>query len=293
MKILVFGSNSQIAKTMKEKKIYLQYELIFLSRKECDFNNLANLEALIYNFKPNLCINTSAFTQVDQAEKFQVETSIVNHYAVKKIAEITNKLSIPFIHFSSDYIFDGEINRPYTESDSPNPLSVYGLSKLNGDKEIINCNLKHVIIRTSWVVSRYNNNFILKILDKLKKNEDINVVNDQFGRLTSANYLADILYFFINKIQNNFKAWGIYNICCSGIVSWFDIALYIKEIYKSQNPNSNANIYMVSSEINENRAQRPKYSVLDTTKIEILTGISPPFWKDEIKKILINDILIR
>lgn len=289
MKIILFGSSGQIGSSIKKIFLNSSHHIIAYDSNNLDFEKKVNFIEIFKKEKPDLLINASGYTFVDLAESNQKKNNKINYESIKKIAIDSNECSIPLIHFSSDYVFDGRANKPYLETDTPNPLSVYGKSKYEADKVIQQNNKNHLIFRVSWVISNSNNNFFSKIIHKLKKNENLYVVDDQIGKITSNDFIASTIQSFVREISNNnFKEWGIYNLSCSGQLSWFDLANYIHKLFLNKFPKCSSKIYSLTTKDLNSPALRPYYSVLDTNKVEKITGITPPFWKLEVDKIFKN-----
>ena len=191
MKILLFGKNGQLGWELNQSLAPLG-ELISLSSKELDVKNLNELKNTINTIKPNLIINASAYTAVDRAEQEPEIAMQVNAYAPAVMAECAKKIGAVLIHYSTDYVFDGEKKIPYIETDKTNPLNVYGQSKLEGEQSISQVGGAHIILRTSWVYSLRGDNFVTKVLSWASQKETLQIVTDQVGSPTWASALADV-----------------------------------------------------------------------------------------------------
>jgi dTDP-4-dehydrorhamnose reductase len=223
------------------------------------------------------CINCAAYTAVDKAETEPEEAFNINAEAVKKLAEACQSHKAIFIHISTDYVFNGEGSSPYTETDPTSPVSVYGSSKLKGEALAMEYCEETIIIRTSWVYSRYGKNFVKTMMRLMAEKESIGVVCDQFGAPTYAADLAEAILQIISKFEK--PASGIYHYSNLGLISWFDFARAIKEISKS-----NCTVNPIETAAYPTPAKRPHYSVLDTTKFRETFGISIPGWKESLEK---------
>jgi dTDP-4-dehydrorhamnose reductase len=198
-KILVLGATGQIGKALKKDLVGWE-EVKFLNRKELDFKNIESIESKIKDFQPDFIINTAAYTNVDGAEDFRDDAYQINSVAVDKLSKLANSYGVVLVHFSTDYVFDGKKNLPYLETDFPNPLSIYGKSKLEGEKFVEeNCS-KFFIIRTSGVISKNEDNFISKIKKFSEKQKKLSVINDQ---ITSINFSAYISRNHLNDAKKN------------------------------------------------------------------------------------------
>ena len=278
LNILVTGADGQLGMTFKSLQLDgFDYNFIFTNSKGLDITNHQSVRKFILVKKIDVIINCAAYTLVDKAE---IETKIadkINHLAVANLAQVAKDLFVKLIHISTDYVFDGNKSSPYVESDSANPQTVYGKTKLNGEIAIKKINPKNsIIIRTSWLFSYLGENFINRILELAKINKQISVVSDQIGSPTSANYLARFILKIIPKIKNNNVE--LYHFSNLGSCSWYEFA---KEIFKINNINTK--LIPVSSDYYSSKAKRPNFSVLSTEKIQNKYKFVIPLWIDELK----------
>ena len=206
------------------------------------------------------CINCAAYTAVDLAEAQSILAYAVNAEGPKNLAEICQKHQATLIHVSTDFVFDGQKRTPYLETDTPNPLSVYGASKLQGERNIQEAMEAYFIVRTSWLYSEYGNNFMKTMLWLSETRNEINVVSDQIGSLTYAGDLAEVLIQIVLSSSTNY---GVYHYSNSGTISWYDFAV---EIFKQFG--KTIEVKPIKTKDYPTAAKRPKYSVLETTKIE-------------------------
>lgn len=218
LNILVTGSNGQVGSEIRELSSNYQYKFYFTDKKELDISNLQDIRKYIIENNIDTIINCAAYTAVDKAEDEKELANKINHIAVKNLAMLSNEFSLKLIHISTDYVFDGTNFKPYTEDDTTNPQSVYGQSKLDGEKAILEYNLKNsIIIRTSWVYSYYGANFVKTMLRLGREKESIGVIFDQVGTPTYAAHLAKVILDIIPQI-NNHKV-EIYNYSNEGVLS--------------------------------------------------------------------------
>ena len=280
--ILVTGGNGQLASCIKDvEKQYDDLNVIYTDHLELDICNLNQIQTFFKsNPQINYCINCAAYTAVDKAETEAEKAFEINATGAKNLAQVCNDHDAILIHVSTDFVFDGEKNEPYTETDAANPISVYGASKLQGEVEIQQALKGHFIIRTSWLYSEYGNNFMKTMLRLAETRDGISVVSDQIGTPTYAGDLAEII---IQIINTKTEKYGIYHYSNEGVASWFEFA---KEIFKLTKNKTKVNPipsieYLTS-------AKRPKYSVLDKKKIIDVFKIDIPFWRDSLKKVILQ-----
>ena len=280
--ILVTGGNGQLASCIKDvEKQYDDLNIIYTDHLELDICNLNQIQTF---FKSNpqidYCINCAAYTAVDKAETEAEKAFEINATGAKNLAQVCNDHAAILIHVSTDFVFDGEKNEPYTETDVANPISVYGASKLQGEVEIQQALKEYFIIRTSWLYSEYGNNFMKTMLRLAETRDGISVVSDQIGTPTYAGDLAEII---IQIINTKTEKYGIYHYSNEGVASWFEFA---KEIFKLTKNKIKVN--PIPSIEYLTPAKRPKYSVLDKKKIIDVFKIDIPFWRESLKKVILQ-----
>ncbi len=274
LNILVTGSNGQVGSEIKELSSNYPYKFCFTDRKELDISNLQDIRKYIIENNIDTIINCAAYTAVDKAEIEQELADKINHLSVKNIVMLSNEFGIKLIHISTDYVFDGTNFKPYIENDTTNPQNVYGQTKLDGEKVILEYNLKNsIIIRTSWVYSFYGNNFVKTMLRLGKEKESLGVIFDQIGTLTYAKDLAKTILEILSKI--NTQKVEIYNFSNEGVVSWYDFAKEIMKMAKLPCQINPIETYQYPTP-----AKRPHYSLLNKSKIKKDFGIVIPYWKD-------------
>ena len=293
-KILVLGASGQIGKALKKDLVGWK-EVRFLSRKDLDFQNIESIEPKIKDFEPDFIINTAAYTNVDGAEDFRDDAYQINSVAVDKLSKLANSYGVVLVHFSTDYVFDGQKNLPYLETDFPNPLSIYGKSKLEGEKFVEeNCS-KFFIIRTSGVISRSEDNFLSKIKKFTEKQNKLFVINDQITSINYSAYISKTTSLILKKTEENIEnesRWGTYHMSGDKLGSWFDFAKYAQKISKLKNPNSafsKSTIESISSEEFNQKAKRPNYSFLSSDKLKVEFGLMLPNWEESISEVVTKD----
>ena len=282
MKILVLGSKGQIGCCLFDQLIETSYEIIYLSRTDFDIGNLDSLAENISLLKPNIVINASAYTEVDKAEDDHHTANLINHHSVAKLADICRDLNSWLIHISTDYIFDGTSELPYTEDNKTNPQSIYGKSKLKGELSITASGCKYIIIRTSWVFSEYGNNFLKTMLRLGAKHKELSVVDDQIGCPTYAQDIAKVIVLILGNINLQKSVSGIFHYCGYKSCSWYDFAILIFLEAKAKGFKVPNTIKKVTSAEFKSRAPRPQYSVLDCSNIKAEFDINPSNWIDGI-----------
>lgn len=283
-KILVTGANGQLGNELRRIcRNYPGLEFIFTDVDMLDITNPDAVSVFMEASKPAMVVNCAAYTNVESAEDDVKQARKINSLAPQVLAAACAMQNSFLIHISTDFVFDGESSRPYKEDDITNPISVYGSSKLEGEEKIKTVFDDFIIIRTSWLYSEYGQNFMRKILSLAKDKDEINVVNDQIGSPTYARDLANCIIDIIIKSILNPTAYlpGIYHYANQGECSWYDFA---KEIIKQAGLDCKVN--PVSTAEFPSKAKRPKYSVLDTSKLRQNFGIGIPNWRDSLKECL-------
>ena len=275
-KIILTGASGQLGRTfIKISNKYPNHLFHFFSKGDLDITNFQLVENIIKNIKPNIIINCAAYTDVNSSEKNKKIVNLINNISVENLAKLCYKYEIRLIHFSTDYVFDGNTDSPYHETDKANPINFYGYSKLLGDNSILKLNLKDsFVIRTSWLFSEYNTNFVKKIIDKANLGIDIKVKENEFGSPTYAMDLAIITMYLIQNIKN--EGAEIFNISNVGICSRYDFAKKILEF-----TNHNKKIYKFYDDNSE--IKRPIFSALSTKKISKLLDFKINKWEDGLK----------
>ena len=292
MKIVLFGKNGQLGWEF-QRMLPILGEVISLDRKELDLCDLDAIQKILSEWKPNLIINASAYTDVDGAEK-EIDLAMkINALAPGIMAEMSRKLQAVFIHYSTDYVFDGGKNALYTETDQTNPLNMYGKSKLMGEENIRQAGEAYLILRTSWVYSLRGNSFVNKVLKWSRQNKTLKVVSDQVSSPTWARTLAETTSFVLaqNKkdlYENIHERRGIYHLAGSGFTSRYDWA---KQILANDPEPSEQIVQAIEPALSEEfptPAVRPLFSALDCSQFEETFGLQLPGWEQTLKLAMVR-----
>jgi len=280
MKILITGINGQVGHALMQ---YLTgHELIGLARQDCDLANLDQIKNVIDQHQPELIINPAAYTKVDQAEDEPKLAFQINRDAPKVMAEKAREYNIPFIHFSTDYVFDGEKKEAYVETDLTNPIGIYGQSKLAGEEEIQEVGGQNYIFRTSWVYSTIGHNFFLTMKRLSTERDELKVVDDQTGVPTSNQFIAKQIQQIIPQLNENNV--GIYHLVPVGSCSWYEFA---QEIIRQTNPQFDLeSLYPIQSHEFPTKTKRPKNSVLNNAKIKYIFNLKLDNWDRVLEKVI-------
>ena len=279
--ILVTGANGQLGMELRQlAKLHPELKFYFVSKEEYSITNRVAMEELFSINSFSHCINCAAYTAVDKAETEEQQAFEINAIAPGNLAALCKKMNAIFIHFSTDYVFDGKAQNAYNEDDPTNPIGVYGSSKLEGEKLVLQNNEQAIIIRTSWVFSSFGKNFVRTMARLMKEKESINVVNDQTG---SPTYAADLAKAIIQIIEGGSNpAPGIYHYCNLGITNWYEFATEIKKLTAAK-----CEIHPITTAQYPTAAKRPQNSSLNTTKIRSVFQITIPHWKDSLAQCIL------
>jgi dTDP-4-dehydrorhamnose reductase len=275
--ILVTGANGQLGMEFRElAPRYSGFRFLFAAKEELSITDQASVDAYFSKHSIHFCINCAAYTAVDKAETDKAEAILVNETAVANLAATCQKYGSVFFHFSTDYVFDGTGSRPYQETDTTSPVNFYGETKLRGELAALQNNPQSVIIRTSWVYSRFGKNFVKTMMRLMSEKAEIGVVADQFGSPTYARELAVAV---MQIIEGDSITPGVYHYCNEGVISWHQFALAIKELALS-----NCKVNGIETKAYPTPAARPHYSALDCKKISENFGLKLNPWKDSLKQ---------
>jgi dTDP-4-dehydrorhamnose reductase len=274
--ILVTGANGQLGWELGQlAKSYPIFEFVFVDRSQLDLSLPDTFEKMMHAIKPDCIVNTAAYTAVDKSETEKELAYTINATAVQELARISQALSIPFITYSTDYVFNGEANQPYLSSTKMDPVNYYGSTKAAGETLAMEANEQTIVIRTSWVFSSHGNNFVKTMLRLMKERESLNIVADQKGRPTYAKDLAIATMKMIEALNDGKTLSGVYHYSNMGETTWFNFATKIKEI-----AGLNCALNPIETKDFPTPAKRPAYSVLDTSKIEEALSLSIPHWEE-------------
>lgn len=278
-RVVITGATGQLGQALKESAEGIPgFEFIFLDRQELPLENLEQVVRTLKSLQPHVLINTAAYTAVDLAEVEIELAERMNHLAVREMAAYAAQYDCKFMSISTDYVFDGSSSFPLDENQPTAPVNVYGRSKLNGEKAAFEVNAQSIIIRTSWVYSPFGKNFVKTMLQLMRAKDEISVVSDQHGSPTNAFDLADLL---LNIIEKDLWIPGIYHYSNEGEASWFDFAIAIRQL-----AHLDCKVLSVNSDAFPTKAKRPKYSLLDKSKIKSTFDITIPHWKESLTKML-------
>ncbi len=273
MNILVVGGKGQLGQCIQDvsKNITDNISFEFIDYTELDITNPKAVTAYFNQKKYNYCINCAAYTAVDKAETETELAYQVNAIGAKNLAVACKNNNTILIHISTDFVFEGTVNRPYVETDKPNPISVYGATKLAGERFIEEEMNNYFILRTAWLYSKYANNFMKTMLKLAQDRDELKIIADQYGTPT---YAKDLALVILKIIEIGSTKYGLYHYSNTGEASWYDFA---KEIFSLSN--TTIKLGAIPTSEYPTPAKRPKYSIMDKTKIKTNLGIQIPNWK--------------
>lgn len=276
-KIVVFGASGQLGQCLKqvasEKDIT---DIVFLSGTE---GNILDTEVLKEHFakhQPKYVINCAAYTAVDKAEDELDQARKINKTGAENLAGLCNQHDAALVQISTDFVFAGNTTHPLTETDLTEPISVYGLTKLEGEQEIPQHTKKYFIIRTSWLYSEHANNFVKTMLKLGKDRDELKIIADQVG---SPTYAIDLAAAVLHIIESGSTAYGVYHYSNEGVTSWYDFAQGIFDISKTK-----VKVFPIRTAEYPTKATRPAYSVMDKAKIKKTFGIEIPYWRHSLER---------
>ncbi len=272
--VLVTGGSGQLGSCLKDIK-EVNYNIIYTDYTQLDISDLNQVELFFQTHQIDYCINCAAYTAVDHAEAEHEKAYQINEIGAENLAIACKSHNSTLIHISTDFVFDGENTGSYTEIDATNPISVYGDSKLKGELAIKRILEKHFIIRTSWLYSEHGNNFLKTMLRLSEDRNVLNVVGDQIGSPTYAPDLARVIH---KIIHTECMDYGVYHYSNEGVGSWYDFA---KAIFRIKGLAIEIN--SINTTAYPTPAKRPKFSVLDKTKIKNTLNIDIPYWGESLE----------
>ncbi|QZE12999.1 dTDP-4-dehydrorhamnose reductase [Halosquirtibacter laminarini] len=278
--ILITGGHGMLAfhlnRALKNEN---NIRTLCLGREDCDITNREQLNQIVVDNHIDIIVNCAAYTAVDKAEEEKETADLINHRALQNIGEISQQKEIEVVHISTDYVFDGEASYPYQEDHTTNPQSIYGITKRDGETTLLNASSYATIIRTAWLYDALHANFFNTMVKLGQSKKKIQVVNDQFGTPTYAPDLANVIVKIINTDRKQTKKFGIFHFSNEGQISWYDFAHKIFSKFEIT-----CAIHPVSSEQFVRPAPRPKFTVLDKTKIKHTFELSIPQWETSLKQ---------
>lgn len=273
-KILILGKNGQVGWELR-RTLATQGVVYALDRQECDLVSADSIIRVLREIKPNVIINAAAYTAVDKAEKDLDLALSINGVAPGILAEEAKKLKAIFVHYSTDYVFNGQAKHPYLENDPKAPLNVYGHSKWEGEKAVSSVGGKYFIFRTSWVYGLRGKNFLLTMLKLAKERDELQIVDDQLGAPTWSRLIAQGT---AQALINDIDAWGTYHMSASGQTTWYGFAQAIFNVAKERNLKT-PKLKRIATKEYALPANRPAFSVLSSAKIQKELDIVHPSWE--------------
>jgi len=291
MKILVTGSNGQLGFELLRALAPLG-DVVAVDRARCDMADADAIRSLVRSIAPDVIVNPAAYTAVDKAETDQQTAHAVNAQAPSVLGEEAARLGALVVHYSTDYVFDGTKQGSYSETDGPNPQSVYGSTKLAGERGLAEANPRHLILRTSWVVGAHGGNFAKTMLRLGAEREQLSVVADQFGAPTSAALLADLTAQLVRQYQREDALafpYGTYHVAGAGDTSWFDYARFVLQEALAAGKTLKAGpeaVKALSTAEYPTAAKRPANSRLDTSHFRNTFNLRLPPWQESVRQVL-------
>lgn len=283
--VLVTGAGGQLGRELKKIRNRFRQIYTFTDIEELDISNLNSLQTYLAEHPADYIINCAAYTDVDGAESEPDQARRMNRDTVVNLKQcLEEHPKTRIIHISTDYVFRGDINRPLREDDRPDPLSVYGKTKLEGE-QVLQGHPRALIIRTSWLFSVFGKNFVKGMINRMDQRSDLRVVYDQVGTPTYAEDLARAIMQIISDVDAEELPFipGIFNYSNEGVCSWYDLAVEICRLI-----NCKGNVFPVETRDYPMPAPRPAYSVLNKTRIKEVYGVEIPYWRESLEKCIKN-----
>lgn len=279
--ILITGANGQLGNCLRDlaKEYQDKYLFYYTDVAELDITDSAAIDQYVVDHRIDIILNAAAYTAVDKAEDDEANAYRINCEAVRNLAMATKKHGLFLVHISTDYVFAGDASAPYEETDTPAPKSVYGASKLAGERVVLESGCRAVIIRTSWLYSEYGHNFVKTMLRLGSEREVVKVVNDQIGGPTYAGDLARVVMSMLEHQPET--GTEIYHFANEGVCSWFDLAKTVMEM-----GGLGCRVEPISTSEYPAKARRPASSCFNLRKIKSTLGVDIPYWKDSLALII-------
>jgi dTDP-4-dehydrorhamnose reductase len=278
----VTGTQGQVSKSLLERGLTAGVEIQCLGRPQLDLADPIQIQEVLGSARADVIVNAAAYTAVDRAESEEILATRINGAGAGHVAAAAYSIGAPIIHLSTDYVFDGALDRPYCEEDATGPISAYGRSKLQGEREVIAANPNHVILRTSWVYSPFGNNFVKTMLRLGETRPEVSVVADQRGNPTSALEIADaVITVALKLVSSDSRAvpCGIFHLSGTGETTWagFAAAIFAQAVRNGRAPVS---VKHISTADYPTPARRPANSRLNTSRFRETFGVQPPSWRE-------------
>ena len=288
MKIVLFGKSGQVGWEL-QRALAPMGEVISFGRgpghQNADFTKPDDLANVVRSIKPSVIVNAAAYTSVDAAEDEPALAYLVNAEGPRVLAREAARLGACLVHYSTDYVFDGSGVAPWSETDLPSPLNVYGASKLAGERAIQESGCYHLIFRTSWVYSTLGKNFLKTILRLAAEQEKLSIVDDQVGAPTGADLLADVTAHALKVVHDDKNSSGLYHVAAGGETSWHGYAKFVLETARNQRGNLKASaVHPIASADRPAKARRPLNSRLNTAKLRESFGLALPDWRQGVER---------
>lgn len=282
MRIVITGASGQLGSELKDLLLdNTQKECYFLDRKQLPLDQIPIIQQILAMYEPDLIIHAGAYTAVDKAEEDQVTADLVNHVACEEIAQYCHLHGIRLIAISTDYVFDGSSASALTETAETAPINVYGQTKLAGEQAIQKWCPDAIIIRTSWVYSTYGKNFVKTMCRLMAERDEVGVIDDQIG---SPTYAKDLALAIVKIVDSSERGGGIYHYSNEGEISWYDFAVAIRDFRSFD-----CEVKPIPTIAYPTPARRPKYSLLDKSKIKAIFAVEVPHWKISLAKMLAEE----
>lgn len=287
MNILVTGANGQLGREIRNASEGSGHHFVFTDVSQAadvetvylDITNIDAVRIICGSEDIDVIVNCAAYTDVEKAESDLTFADLLNHTAAANLAEVAAERKATLIHVSTDYVFDGEVNVPYKETDPPSPLGAYGMTKFAGEKSIVNSGCKYLIFRTAWLYSPYGKNFVKTMARLTASNPTVKVVFDQVGTPTCAADLSGLIVRIIS--EGMLDRTGIYHFTDEGVISWYDLAVAVNRLC-----GHGCAVRPCHTDEFPAKARRPKYSVLDKTLVKETFGVEIPYWLDSLESCL-------
>ncbi|WP_313262892.1 dTDP-4-dehydrorhamnose reductase [Sphingobacterium multivorum] len=282
MRIVITGASGQLGSELKDLLLdNIEKECYFLDRKQLPLDQIQIIQQILAMYEPDLIIHAGAYTAVDKAEEDQVNADLVNHVACEEIAQYCHLHGTRLITISTDYVFDGSSAAALTETAETAPINVYGQTKLAGEQAIQKWCPDAIIIRTSWVYSTYGKNFVKTMCRLMDERKEVGVINDQIG---SPTYAKDLALAIVKIVHSSNWEGGIYHYSNEGEISWYDFAVAIRDFRSFD-----CEVKPIPTSAYPTPARRPKYSLLDKSKIKAIFAVEVPRWEISLAKMLAEE----